>query len=264
MRGNDRGFSIVELLVAIGVMAILLALALPGLSGARESARRSKCLTQLRNHYQLIAAYAMDNDDNIPFVWPADREAPDLPYEVPPNSPDWYLAATGLWQLRLLDSFGGDPLHESFFCASSPYLSEYEGAAEALGIERYKIRATIDYDLSSALFLDPHALDPARPERAVRFYIPRRISEVQFPSSKGFLKDTPVYHDAQWRRTGVSHFFTDKIAGFSDGSAEVLNTAELLPGLVMNPTGDPVRDRVRAETAKLDFTVWGVRGRDRE
>ena len=56
-----RGFSLVELLIVIGIIALLLAILLPAAGAAREHSRRVKCMSNLR---QLTAAWLMYANDN--------------------------------------------------------------------------------------------------------------------------------------------------------------------------------------------------------
>jgi prepilin-type N-terminal cleavage/methylation domain-containing protein len=53
-----RAFTLVELLVVVGIIAVLVAILLPTLNRARESARRTKCLANLRSIGQLVNMYA--------------------------------------------------------------------------------------------------------------------------------------------------------------------------------------------------------------
>lgn len=59
-RRASSGFTLVELLVVVGVIAILAALLLPALSNAREVAQRTVCANTLQQIGQANAMYQSD------------------------------------------------------------------------------------------------------------------------------------------------------------------------------------------------------------
>ena len=60
-------FTLVELLVVIGIIALLIGILLPVLSGVAARGRDLKCQSNIRQCVQLILAYAAENDGQLPY-----------------------------------------------------------------------------------------------------------------------------------------------------------------------------------------------------
>jgi prepilin-type N-terminal cleavage/methylation domain-containing protein/prepilin-type processing-associated H-X9-DG protein len=82
---TTAGFTLVELLVVIGVIALLISILLPALNKAREAARKVNCLSNLRQIGLQMQFYAQNNEGQVPlanrmnfgstayYVWKNDR-----------------------------------------------------------------------------------------------------------------------------------------------------------------------------------------------
>ncbi len=63
-----RGFTLIELLVVIAIIAILAAILFPVFAQAREAARRTACVSNMKQLSLGISMYTQDNDEKLPIV----------------------------------------------------------------------------------------------------------------------------------------------------------------------------------------------------
>ncbi len=66
VRMRNRGFTLIELLVVIAIIAILAAILFPVFAKAREKARQTSCLSNVRQMMTGYLSYAQDYDECLP------------------------------------------------------------------------------------------------------------------------------------------------------------------------------------------------------
>lgn len=94
MQRLGRAFTLVELLVAIGIIAVLMAFVLPAMSRAREQANQVTCLSNLR---QLGLAYIMYCQDNCGWFSRAAPYATSPAEESPQDFIWWQQTSSNLY-----------------------------------------------------------------------------------------------------------------------------------------------------------------------
>jgi prepilin-type N-terminal cleavage/methylation domain-containing protein len=78
-----KGFTLLELLVVTAIVSVLVSLLLPALSKARDQARLLQCQINLRQQYQGVAQYIVDNREQMPTLYNTQNA-------VPPEAKSWY------------------------------------------------------------------------------------------------------------------------------------------------------------------------------
>src|SRR5437762_10712146 len=96
-----QAFTLVELLVVITIIGMLVALLLPAVNAARESARQTTCMNNQRNYGQAIQQYVTSKD-----YFPAYRSfmSPTL------TSPGDFVMS---WQVTLMPYYGKQDVYQA-------------------------------------------------------------------------------------------------------------------------------------------------------
>ena len=90
---QPAAFTLIELLVVIAIIAILAALLLPALAAAKEKAKRTQCLSNLRQLAIGALSYAIDNQDYVMQARDIPGSNPKTYVQVCLNPPDAASAA---------------------------------------------------------------------------------------------------------------------------------------------------------------------------
>lgn len=78
-----RGFTLIELLVVIAIIAILAAILFPVFAKAREKARQSSCLSNVKQLSLAVFQYMQDYDEVLPVYWNIhNRPGPEYWYQM--------------------------------------------------------------------------------------------------------------------------------------------------------------------------------------
>jgi prepilin-type processing-associated H-X9-DG protein len=239
-----------ELLVVIGIIAILLSLLLPALAGARNSARSLVCLSNLRQLGLVTQSYSNGNKG---FIMPCDisPQPSTAANNGPPATDNWFavLIDGGYIANQQLTAGSGLPYDSILSCPSTPDVvatttSDGYLAQNANGIIDPTLIAYTCYSINGSnndtspagttgasgyaggfpsltLYDGPHSI----PAGHFGFPVPHKITDVRHPAQVVFIFDGSnynVYNSFNTRILGRHGYMDPSVPIYQRGYTNIL------------------------------------------
>lgn len=201
VRGTGRpGFTLVELLVVIGIIALLVAILMPALSKARGQAQWAACLSNLKQLGNALQMYAQENKGYLPR--PASNGNGEFPDDIiiwrePPTTPGFTVNDTVL--AKYLNAFN-DKLQTIFRCPTDNYQDRPPQSG-------FNFPFRYSYTMNEAWDSIPN------PPSVARLILPRpKITQVQRPADKCLLVEENNPNDGRFVYGNVGAGSADALA----------------------------------------------------
>jgi prepilin-type N-terminal cleavage/methylation domain-containing protein len=228
---TSPGFTLIEMLVVIAVVAVLIAFTLPALSGSKRYADEARSLSAIRQCYLGVAQYSAAQSGYLPFLAvPGNPNAGTLPerdWEL--GVPSFFRGQSRWWPTALAA--------EGIDLSNLPLNERYPGDDGRVGTYVW---------LTHAAFARPEYWVGTDPPASNRLFAGVRMEEAQFPFAKGLFLDVAMFEQTgdRWN------------VGMADGSAAARSARD----------PDPIIHDLPRPFGAVEWRVLtthdGMRGRD--
>ncbi len=238
-RGVRRAWTVIELLVVIGIVSVLLAITIPTLRGVRRQGDATQCLTHLRSCATAVTLYTKDFRDVFPY------------FGDPSAHPSFRNGGVGCsffaqafhWPLVVSPYLTSERVSPVQLCPQSPAAIAIYKEHDSTFLEQYPPNYvfTSDYSLSYTTFTRPEFWetdDVSWNQTSLMRSV--SVHEAIFPSSKGVMLETTAFHARDGTPYGQAADMSIDSPGtarvrfhvaFCDGSTRALAKSSLASGI---------------------------------
>ncbi|MEM8757536.1 MAG: type II secretion system protein [Planctomycetota bacterium] len=247
--GSRRGFSLIELLVSIGIVSILIALLLPTLSTSRERAMELVCIGKSRQIAGVLSVYAGEFDG----VFPDLVGVPEPAGSDAVQAHNFIAQKSFLFQFPQWHEWSGENGTSSLYgCVAMPEPADDETP-----------RGT-SFSITASGYTAAGLYNPAVPDATWTGRYPgklRRHTDARYTSDKVMVYELQIYHAwdpvhplGDGHTLGVNGTTGRGAVAFMDGSARGVGSAE--------PSDSERREDVPWVYGRFNSPRFGIAGRD--